>query len=65
MQIRELREYASRHNWTIEAEYIDTGFSGASASRPALDPLMIDAAQRRFECILVWKLDRSAARCCI
>ncbi len=58
VQTRELREHVSRHNWTIEAEYVDTGFSGVSASRPALDRLMNDAAQRRFECVLVWKLDR-------
>jgi DNA invertase Pin-like site-specific DNA recombinase len=38
--------------------YVDTGFSGAKASRPALDRLMASAARREFDCILVWKLDR-------
>jgi DNA invertase Pin-like site-specific DNA recombinase len=46
MQLRELREY------------IDTGFSGAKASRPALDRLMADAAKRKFDCVAVWKIDR-------
>ncbi len=37
---------------------MDTGFSGAKASRPALDRLLKDARQRRFDAVLVWKLDR-------
>jgi putative DNA-invertase from lambdoid prophage Rac len=37
--------------------YEDT-ISGAKASRPGLDTLMADARGRRFQCLLVWKLDR-------
>src|SRR5579864_9681306 len=58
MQVRELREYAARRGWQVSAEYIDTGWSGAKASRPELDRLMKDAAFRRFDAVLVWKLDR-------
>lgn len=58
MQLRELREYISRRGWQSGGEYIDTGFSGAKASRPALDRLMGDAAQRKFDCIAVYKIDR-------
>src|SRR6202162_1558704 len=58
MQVRELREYAVRRGWMISAEYIDTGFSGAKSSRPALDRMMHDAAQHRFDCIVVYKIDR-------
>jgi DNA invertase Pin-like site-specific DNA recombinase len=43
-QLRELREYAARRGWTIACEYVDTGWSGAKASRPELDRLMRDAA---------------------
>jgi putative DNA-invertase from lambdoid prophage Rac len=32
--------------------------SGAKANRPGLDKLMADARQRRFDAVLVWKLDR-------
>lgn len=58
MQLRELREYCARRGWPIGAEYVDTGLSGATASRPELDRLMRDARQRRFDAVLVWKLDR-------
>jgi DNA invertase Pin-like site-specific DNA recombinase len=56
--LKELREYISRRSWENGGEYIDTGFSGAKASRPALDRLMSDAAQHKFSCIVVYKIDR-------
>jgi len=58
MQLRELRDYCQRRGWAIAGEYVDTGWSGAKASRPQLDRLMKDARQRRFDAVLVWKLDR-------
>src|SRR5258708_36565709 len=58
MQVRELREYATRRGWEVIAEYVDTGWSGAKASRPELNRLMADAAIRRFDAVMVWKLDR-------
>src|SRR3712207_1518300 len=58
MQLRELRQYISRRDWKNGGEYVDTGFSGAKASRPALDRLMADAAQRKFDCVVVYKIDR-------
>jgi DNA invertase Pin-like site-specific DNA recombinase len=58
MQLRELREYCERRGWTIFAEYVDVGVSGAKDSRPQLNKLMSDAKQRRFDAVLVWKLDR-------
>jgi putative DNA-invertase from lambdoid prophage Rac len=58
MQVRELREYAERRGWHVSDEYVDTGWSGAKASRPELDRLMRDAALRRFDAVLVYKLDR-------
>lgn len=58
MQVRELREYAQRRGWIISGEYLDTGWSGAKASRPELDRLMHHASLRHFDAVLVWKLDR-------
>src|ERR1700757_319595 len=58
MQLRELREYASRRRWVVEKEYIDQGVSGSKESRPALNDLMADAQRRKFDAVLVWKIDR-------
>ena len=58
MQLRELREYAERRSFQIIEEYVDRGVSGSKDSRPALNRMMADACGRRFDTILVWKLDR-------
>lgn len=58
MQLRELREYCQRRKWTIGGEYVDTGWSGSKADRPQLNRLMKDARDHRFDCVLVWKIDR-------
>jgi DNA invertase Pin-like site-specific DNA recombinase len=58
LQLRELREYAQARGLTIIQEYTDVGFSGSKDSRPALNQLMADARRRRFDSVLVWKLDR-------
>ncbi len=58
LQLRELREYAARRGWENSGEYVDNGWSGAKANRPALDRLLADAHLRRFDAVLVWKLDR-------
>ena len=57
-QLVELREYCARREWRIEGEYVDAGVSGSRDSRPSLNRLMAHAHQRRFDAILVWKLDR-------
>jgi DNA invertase Pin-like site-specific DNA recombinase len=58
MQLSELREYASRREWTIVDSYVDKGVSGSKESRPELNRLMADAHRRRFDAVLVWKIDR-------
>jgi DNA invertase Pin-like site-specific DNA recombinase len=58
MQLAELREYAGRRGWQIIEEFTDQGVSGCKESRPALNRLMSDACRRRFDAILVWKIDR-------
>ena len=57
-QINELRDYCKRKGYTIYKEYCDEGVSGAKSSRPALNSLMDDAMKRRFDAVVVWKLDR-------
>jgi DNA invertase Pin-like site-specific DNA recombinase len=58
MQLSELREYAARRGWTITSEYVDQGVSGSKESRPELNQLMADAHRRKFDAVLVWKIDR-------
>ena len=57
MQLRELREFAARRGFDVVEEFVDRT-SGAKESRPALDRLMNDARRRRFDAVIVWKLDR-------
>jgi DNA invertase Pin-like site-specific DNA recombinase len=59
MQIRDFAEYCQRRGWTA-TEYVDVGVSGAKDRRPELDRLMVDAHQRRFDVVVVWKFDRFA-----
>lgn len=57
LQLRGIQNYANRQAWEIVETYEDT-ISGAKARRPGLDTLLADARGRRFQCLLVWKLDR-------
>jgi putative DNA-invertase from lambdoid prophage Rac len=57
IQVRELKEYVERRGWKLVSVYQDQ-MSGAKASRPGLDQLMADARRRRFDVVVVWKLDR-------
>lgn len=57
LRLREILDYASRRSWEIVETYQDT-ISGAKASHPGLNRLMADAMVRKFQCLLVWKLDR-------
>ena len=56
-QLEQLREWATRMNWTVSAEYVDKA-SGADANRPELRRMTSDAMMMKFTTILVWKLDR-------
>jgi DNA invertase Pin-like site-specific DNA recombinase len=60
MQLRELREFVERRSWQITGEYVDRGVSGSKDRRPALDQMMAAAQGRKFDVLLVWKLDRFA-----
>jgi DNA invertase Pin-like site-specific DNA recombinase len=57
MQLREVREYCERRGLVVTEEYVDR-ISGSKESRPHLNRLMTDAQRRRFDVVVVWKLDR-------
>ncbi len=58
MQLRDLREFVKHRSFELVGEYCDEGVSGSRESRPALDDLLRNARRRKFDAVLVWKLDR-------
>ncbi len=60
-QIRVLREYCKREGYIIFDEYVDRGISGKSIKgRPAIQQLLQDADEKKFDLVLVWKMNRLA-----
>jgi len=57
-QLNTLREYIEKREWNLFKEYIDEGFTGSNTKRPAFKEMMADAKKRRFDVLLVYKLDR-------
>ena len=58
LQLSELRDYVRQRGWSVVEEYVDRGISGSRESRPALNALTADAHRRKFDIVLVWKIDR-------
>jgi DNA invertase Pin-like site-specific DNA recombinase len=59
-QERELLEVAGRMGCEIVHVYKDHGISGAKGrdQRPAFDRMCRDAAQRKFDMVMAWSVDR-------
>jgi DNA invertase Pin-like site-specific DNA recombinase len=58
MQLRELGDFVKRSGWKIYKKFIDQGYTGANTKRPAFIEMMNEAKKRKFDILLVWKLDR-------
>jgi DNA invertase Pin-like site-specific DNA recombinase len=56
LQMRAMREYATKRGWTIAAQVKEVG-SGA-AERELREILMAAARRREIDVVLVWRLDR-------
>jgi len=56
----ELEKYCQRQDWPIVKVYEDSGLSGKSADRPALQEMLRDAGKGTFSCLVTWKIDRIA-----
>ena len=56
LQIRTMREYAAKRDWTIAAQIKEVG-SGAS-QREMRETLLAAARRREIDVVLVWRLDR-------
>lgn len=57
-QLEKLRAYCEIRSWTIIDEYVDGGFSGAKLERPEIQRLIKDVKTKKFDMVLVYKLDR-------
>jgi DNA invertase Pin-like site-specific DNA recombinase len=58
-QLHDLRGLAAQRGLEIVEEYTDH-MSGTKAKRPALDQMMADARNGKFDIVLVWAFDRLA-----
>lgn len=56
-QLQQLREFAAAQQWTVVQEYVDKA-TGKRSDREQFQKLFADAAQRRFDLVLFWSLDR-------
>jgi site-specific DNA recombinase len=57
-QLAKLKAYCEARDWSVFDEYVDGGFSGSNLNRPAMDRLIADAKSKKFDLVLVYKLDR-------
>lgn len=60
LQLDELRLVAAQRGWSVVAEHVDDGRSGADRTRPALAAALDDARLGRFDLLAIWKIDRLA-----
>ncbi len=57
-QLRVCKEYAKRNNILILNTYIDRAMTGTNDNRADFQRMMKDSTQKRFDYVLVYKLDR-------
>jgi DNA invertase Pin-like site-specific DNA recombinase len=59
LQETELRQYVESRGWECVV-YQDKAQSGAKNDRPALNAMLNDMRRRKFDVVVIWKLDRLA-----
>ena len=59
-QVRECKAFAERQGITILDTYIDRALSAKTDSRPQFQKMIKDSSKRKFDVVIVWKLDRFA-----
>ena len=57
-QIDKCKAFCKARDWEIFKIYKDAGFSAGSLNRPALELLLNDTQEKKFDIILVYKIDR-------
>ncbi len=59
VQLEALRKYCTAMEWEVAGEYVDLASAADLAGRTAWTRLMKDASVRKFDMVLIWKLDRA------
>lgn len=59
-QLYDCYNYAKQHDLTVVNEYIDRAMTGKNDDRPAFRQMLKDSALKKWDHVLVWKLDRFA-----
>lgn len=59
-QRQRLQQVAAFKQWAIVGEYTDEGYSGSLGrdKRPGFRRMLADAADRKFDVVMVWSIDR-------
>lgn len=61
-QIDKCKSFCNARDWKIFKIYKDAGHSAGTMNRPSLELLMRDANEKKFDIILVYKIDRFSRR---
>ena len=59
-QMRECNEYAKKNGINIVGTYIDRARSATTDNRPDFKRMIKDSSNKKFDVVIVWKLDRFA-----
>jgi site-specific DNA recombinase len=57
-QEQDIRTFCTRNNVELLRVFRDEGYSGATANRPGFQEMLDWARQKRFQMLVIWKLDR-------
>ncbi len=57
-QIDRCKSFCKARDWKVFKIYKDAGYSGGTMKRPALELMLRDSNEQKFNIILVYKLDR-------
>ena len=61
-QIDKMTSYSNGMGYEIYDKYIDDGFTGKNLFRPALESMIKDIKNHKFETVIIYKLDRLSRR---
>ncbi|GAI80697.1 unnamed protein product, partial [marine sediment metagenome] len=57
-QIDKCKSFCNARDWKVFKVYKDAGYSAGTMNRPALELMLRDVEEKKFEIILVYKIDR-------